>query len=506
MEARQVTVTVDRAYPIGKVDKRIYGSFLEHVGRAIYTGIYEPGHPAADEEGWRQDVLETVTALQVPVIRYPGGNFVSGYNWKDGIGPRNQRPTRLELAARILETNEIGVDEFVRWAKKADTDVMMTVNLGTQGIDNARELVEYCNFPGGTYWSDLRIRNGGAEPYGVKVWCLGNEMDGPWQMGQKEAREYGNLAAQAGKCMKLVDPSIELVLSGSAATNLPTFPSFDAEALERAYDYVDYICLHAYYNNVPRDDLNFLARNRHMDEYIRTMTGICDYVKAKRRGRKDIMLSFDEWNVWYHSYEADTRIAHWTKAPAQSEEDYTMLDALVFGSCFLTLIQHCDRVKMALVAQLVNVLAPIIALPGGSCYCHTTYYPYQHVSLYGRGTAYQTAVEAPSFDCRDYENVSYVDAVTVLSEDERDLTVFAVNKDVDHDLPLTLTLTGFEGYRPVEHIIMSGDPDQGNTPEQPCAVVPRSAQDVTLSDGTAGTVLPKGSWNVLRFRKEGVLP
>ncbi len=500
-ESKQVRITVDRAYPIDKVDKRLYGSFLEHVGRTIYTGIYEPEHPTADGEGWRQDVLEAVTALSVPVVRYPGGNFVSGYNWKDGIGPRERRPTRLELAARIIETNEIGVDEFVRWAKKADTDVMMTVNLGTQGIDNARELVEYCNFPGGSQWSDLRIQNGGKEPYGVKVWCLGNEMDGPWQMGQKEAREYGNLAAQAGKCMKLVDPSIELVLSGSAATDLPTFPSFDAEALDRAYEYVDYICLHAYYRNVPRDDLNFLARSRHMDAYIRTMVGICDYVKAKHRGKKDIMLSFDEWNVWYHSFEADTRIQHWTKAPAQSEEDYTMLDALVFGSCFLTLISHCDRVKMALVAQLVNVLAPIIALPGGDCYVHSTYWPYLHVSKYGRGTAFRTAVAAPCFDCADYQQVSYVDSVTVLSEDERELTVFAVNKDVHHALPLTMDFHGFEGYAPLEHIILDGEPDAFNTPEDPRRVAPRTAQDVTVTDGTASTVLPKGSWNVLRFRK-----
>ena len=495
-------ITIDKAYPIDKVDKRIYGSFLEHVGRAIYTGIYEPDHPTADNEGWRQDVMEVVKALDVPVVRYPGGNFVSGYNWKDGIGPRDQRPTRLELAARIIETNEIGVDEFVRWAEKANTDVMMTVNLGTQGIDNARELVEYCNFPGGSYWSDLRIKNGGKDPYNVKVWCLGNEMDGPWQMGQKEAREYGNLAAQAGKCMKLVDPSIELVLSGSAATDLPTFPSFDMEVLDRAYDYVDYICLHAYYKNVPRDDLNFLARNMHMDQYIRTMVSICDYVKAKRRGNKDVMLSFDEWNVWYHSYEADTKIVHWTKAPAQSEEDYTMLDALVFGSCFLTLIKHCDRVKMALVAQLVNVLAPIISLPGGDCYVHSTYWPYLHVSKYGRGTAYQTSVDAPSFDCRDYKNVSYVDSVMVLSEDESELTVFAVNKDVNNAMPLEVTFHGFEDYKPVEHIILEGEPDAYNTPENPRNVVPHSVNDVTVENGVASTTLPKGSWNVLRFKKE----
>lgn len=495
-------ITVDKAYKIADVDNRLYGSFLEHVGRAIYTGIYEPGHPLADEDGFRTDVLQAVLALNVPITRYPGGNFVSGYNWKDGIGPRDRRPTRLELAARILETNEIGVDEFMKWAQKANTEAMMTVNLGTKGIDSARELVEYCNYPGGTQWSDMRIQNGVQDPYGIKVWCLGNEMDGPWQIGQKDAREYGNLAAQAGKAMKLVDPSIELVVCGSAATNLPTYPAFDAEVLERTYDYADYICLHAYYNNVPEDNLNFLARSASMDEYIRTMAGICDYVQAKRRSRKRVKLSFDEWNVWYHSYEKDKKIEHWTKAPAQSEEDYTMLDALVFGSCFLSLLNNCDRVRMACVAQLVNVLAPIIALPGGSCYCHTTYYPYQHVSLYGRGIAYQAAVSCPKFDCRDYEQVPYVDAAVVLSEDEEYLTVFAVNKDLDNPFALTLSLHGFEGYLPAEHIVMNGAPDEGNSPGSPNAVIPRLHSGLSMSEGVAEAVLPEGSWNVLRFRRK----
>lgn len=495
-------MTLDRNYRIGTVDRRLYGSFLEHVGRAIYTGIYEPGHPTADADGFRADVLKTVRELDVPIVRYPGGNFVSGYDWKDGIGPKGTRPKRLELAARIIEPNEIGTDEFMKWAGKAGTDVMMTVNLGTQGIANARDLVEYCNFAGGTEWSDRRIGNGSLKPYGIRNWCLGNEMDGPWQLGQKTAAEYGLLAAQAGKAMKRVDPAIELTVCGSAVPSLDTYPAWDREVLELTYDFADYICLHSYYGNQSGDTPAFLARNVAMDEYIRTMEGVCDYVRARRRGRKQIWLSFDEWNVWYHSNEADRHIANWTVAPAQSEEDYTLLDALLFGSCFITLLNHCDRVKMACVAQLVNVLAPIIALPGGGCYRHTTYYPWLHVSRYGRGTALTLSVDSPLYDCADYERVPFVDAAAVLSDTERELTLFVVNKNLESDLPLALKLNDLEGYRVTGHTVLeSPSVNDGNTPEQPERVIPRENGNASVADNVVTATLRKASWNVIRLKR-----
>jgi len=380
---------------------------------------------------------------------------------------------------------------------------MMTVNLGTQGLDSARELVEYCNFPGGTQWSDLRKKNGAKDPYNIKVWCLGNEMDGPWQIGQKTAQEYASIAVQAGKAMKLVDPSIELVVCGSAMPSLPTYPEWEREVLEHSYEQADYICLHSYYGNQSGDTDNFLARNIAMAEYIRTVESICDYTKAKLRSRKTMMLSFDEWNVWYHSNEADRHIKHWAVAPAQSEEDYTMLDALVFGSCFITLLNHSDRVKMACVAQLVNVLAPIIALPGGPCYCHTTYYPWKHVSEFGRGTALRAAVNAPVYDCADFEKVPYVDAAVVLSEDESAITIFAVNKNLEEALPVTLKLNGFTGYSEAESITMhSPSADDGNTPEEPNLVVPARGNSVGFEDGLVHTILPRASWNVIRLRKK----
>ena len=216
-------ITIDPNFRIGEVDPRLYGSFIEHLGRAVYGGIYEPEHPTADDMGFRQDVLDLVRELGVPIIRYPGGNFVSGYDWEDGVGPVEERPRRLDLAWKTVETNRVGTNEFAAWAKRAGAEPMIAVNLGTRGTDAARNLVEYCNHPGGSYWSDLRRSHGAEEPHAVGVWCLGNEMDGPWQIGHKTAAEYGRLAVETAKAMKWVDPSIELVACGSSKAAMPTF-------------------------------------------------------------------------------------------------------------------------------------------------------------------------------------------------------------------------------------------------------------------------------------------
>ena len=265
------TIKIDKDFHIAEIDPRLYGSFVEHLGRCVYTGIYEPSHPQADEQGFRNDVLDLVRELKVPIIRYPGGNFVSGYNWEDGVGPREQRPRRLELAWRMIETNEVGIDEFVAWTKKAGAEVMQAVNLGSRGVDAARDLVEYCNHPGGTYWSDQRIRNGSREPYRIKTWCLGNEMDGAWQIGHKTAEEYGRLACEAAKVIKLVDPGIELVACGSSYIAMPTFPQWEATVLEHTYEHVEYISLHTYYRLKENDVANFLAQSLNMDQYIKTV-------------------------------------------------------------------------------------------------------------------------------------------------------------------------------------------------------------------------------------------
>lgn len=237
----RATLIADKSFVIAEVDKRIYGSFIEHLGRAVYGGIYEPGHPSSNSLGFRGDVKSLVKELGVPIIRYPGGNFVSGYNWEDGVGSVEQRPKRLELAWRTIEPNEVGTNEFMSWAKEVGSEVMMAVNLGTRGIDAARNLLEYCNHPGGTYWSDLRRNHGVEQPHKIRTWCLGNEMDGPWQIGQKTAVEYGRLAYETGKAMRLIDPDIELVSCGSSSSAMPTFPEWEAVTLEHTYEVADYV-------------------------------------------------------------------------------------------------------------------------------------------------------------------------------------------------------------------------------------------------------------------------
>ena len=350
---RQAVMTVDRDFTIAPVDPRIFGSFIEHLGRAVYDGIYCPGHPQADEQGFRKDVIQLVRELNVPIVRYPGGNFVSSFVWEDSVGPVADRPRRIELAWRSTETNEIGMDEFADWAKKAGTQVMMAVNLGTRGIADACNLLEYCNHPGGAKYSDMRIRNGHKEPHNFKVWCLGNEMDGPWQFGHKTMEEYGRLAAETAKAMKQIDPSIELVSCGSSNDHMPTYPQWDATTLEHTYDYVDYVSMHQYYGNERNDTQDYLACSDDMDRFIHTDEVTLDFVQAKNRGKKQIHLSFDEWNVWFHSKQQDDDSMTnrpWQVAPSLLEDHYTFEDALLVGEMLITLLRHADRVKMACLA------------------------------------------------------------------------------------------------------------------------------------------------------------
>ena len=377
---KEASIKTEKDFIVGEVDKRIFGSFIEHLGRAVYGGIYEPGNNYSDEDGYRKDVLDLVRELDVPIVRYPGGNFVSGFNWEDSIGPVAERPRRLELAWNVTETNEFGLHEFCRWAQHANSDVMMAVNLGTRGADAARNLVEYCNHPGNTYYSDLRRKNGAEAPFKIKTWCLGNEMDGPWQMGHKTSNEYGRLACETAKVMKWIDPSIELVVCGSSGIGMPTFGAWEAEVLEHTYDHADYISLHQYYGNPDNDTPNFLARTLDMDKFISSVISTCDYVGAKKRSKKKINLSFDEWNVWYHSHDTHTP---WCEAPGQLEDIYNMEDALLVGSMLITLLRHADRVKIACLAQLVNVIAPIMATSEGA-WRQTIFYPFMHASKYGR--------------------------------------------------------------------------------------------------------------------------
>ena len=503
------TIRIEKTYAAGEVDKRLYGSFVEHLGRCVYSGIHEPSHPEADEHGFRKDVAALVRELNIPLIRYPGGNFVSGYRWEDGTGPVELRPRRLDLAWRTLETNEVGVNEFSSWCRRVGAETMMAVNLGTRGTEAALDLLEYCNHPSGSHWSDLRAKHGYPAPHGIKVWCLGNEMDGPWQTGHKTPEEYGRLAVETARAMKQFDPGIELVSCGSSHTFMPTFPEWEAETLTHTYDAVEYVSLHQYFGNEDGDTANFLARSMETERFINTVIAVCDYVKAKKRGKKDIMLSFDEWNVWYHSKQRDDDAMKndpWGVAPALLEDVYTFEDALVVGLMLIAFLRHADRLKIACMAQLVNVIAPIMTQPGGGLCRQTIFYPFLHASRFGRGTALRPIIDSPKHDTKDYTDVPCLDAVAVADEEKEELTLFAVNRSLEEGIHASCFLRGFEEYSVAEHIVLANDDLKAvNTIGKPDAVIPSLRADSVKSAGKDGfsVDLGKASWNVIRFAERG---
>lgn len=484
--------------PISKIDDRIYSSFIEHYGRAVYTGVYEPTHPTANSQGFRQDVMEFIRPLRLPLIRYPGGNFLSGYNWEDGIGDKRSRPVRADLAWFALEPNQVGTDDFLQYCADLGIAPMLGVNLGTRGPQDAVNLLEYCNFPGGTHFSDLRIANGHAEPYGVKVWCLGNEMDGPWQICGKTAEEYGRIACETAKMMKWLDPSIELVACGSSYRSMPTFGKWERTVLQHCYPYVDYLSLHQYYENKDGDLNCFLAKSIEMDGFIEEVAAICKDVKRERNAANDVYLSFDEWNVWYHAEKEKADPPKWTVGRPLAEEDYDVIDALLVGTMLNTIINHSDSVKIACLAQLVNTIAPIMTEPNGRAWLQTIYYPFFYASQYGRGTALNVSTDCPGYSCSVSEHVPYLDCSAVLSKDETEVALFVVNRhqtlpvqtaiEIPHDAALSewLSICGFA-------------PNATNRADS-APVQPRSMEHREF-EKTGALDIPPLSWNLFRFSR-----
>lgn len=490
-------IIINKNYTIGEIDKRIYGAFIEHLGRAVYTGIYEPSHKTADENGFRKDVLELVKRIGVPVVRYPGGDFVSGYNWEDGIGDKSKRPKRLECAWGATETNEVGTDEFQQWAKLADAEIIMAVNLGTRGAADAKNLLEYCNLNTDTYYANLRRENGFEEPFKIKTWCLGNEMDGPWEMGYKTAEEYARIAAETAKLMKYTDPDIELVACGSSNYEMPTFGYWEETVLERTYDYVDYISLHQYYGNPDDDTPGFIGKSVHMDKFIKSVVALCDAVKAKKHSDKVINLSFDEWNIWFHSNGESHE--KWEIAPAQLEDIYNFEDALLVGCMLMTLQNNCDRVKIACLAQLVNVIAPIMTEKNGDAWVQTIFYPYMYSSVYGRGTAMNTIVKCDSYKT-DYADVPYIETSVIHNAEKREINMFAVNRSLEEDISIDVIFENFGECVPVDHIQLYSD-DLKAVNSVGCENVSPSKVDVTGERNTQHKVtLKKHSWNMLTYK------
>ncbi len=497
--ALKATIKLNTDDVISPIDDRLYGSFIEHMGRAIYTGIYEPGHPTADADGFRQDVIDLIRPLNIPIIRYPGGNFVSGYTWEDGIGPIAQRPARPELAWLAVEPNQVGTNEFMDFLKRVGAAPMLAVNLGTRGAQDAANLLEYCNFPGGTYYSDLRASHGYPQPHGVKLWCLGNEMDGPWQICAKTADEYGRLACETAKMMKWLDSTIELVVCGSSFREMPTFGDWERTVLRHSYEHVDYLSLHTYYTNPEGDVPSFLASNVKMDRFIREVAAICDEIRMEKGLQKEIKLSFDEWNVWYHFRKDCAEPPKWTTPRPVEEEIYDFADALLVGSMLTTLINNADVVKIACLAQLVNTIAPIMTEPGGRAWAQTIYYPFMYTSVYGRGTALKAQLEVPEYTCKAGEGIPFIDCAAVLSENSRALTLFLVNKSLETDIPCRVSIEGLPCKEAFEWISLEGyAPDTINTADHAPVKPSRHTDAISDPDGISLT-LSKASWNMVRL-------
>ncbi|WP_328473745.1 arabinosylfuranosidase ArfA [Streptomyces sp. NBC_00448] len=492
------TATLDPAFVIAPVPPRLFGSFVEHMGRCVYGGVYEPGHPEADVEGLRADVIELTRELGVSAVRYPGGNFVSGYRWEDGVGPREDRPVALDLAWRSLEPNTFGLNEFMSWARQAGVEPIMAVNLGTRGVEDACNLLEYANFPAGTRYSDLRIAHGVRDPHRIRTWCLGNEMDGPWQIGRKTGTEYGRLAAETGKAMRRIDPSIELVACGSSNERMPTFGSWEADVLDEAFDVVDSISLHAYFEQHGEDRVGFLASAQVMDDFIDGVVATCDHIAAKKRSRRRLKLSFDEWNLWYESRFAGQDRLDWARAPRLIEDEYTVEDAVVLGNLLMSLLRHSDRVTIACLAQLVNVIAPIRTEPDAGAWRQTIFHPFALTARHARGEVLRVEPNSPVLHSETLGDVAAVDVTATRDAETGETTVFAVNRDESQAATLRLAMAG-EEHTVVEHVVLGGrDLLATNSKAAPRRVEPRSSTRHSAGPKGLSVELPPVSWTMVR--------
>ena len=494
-------ITVDPLSIVSPVRRGTFGSFVEHLGRCVYTGIFEPGHPTATPEGFRGDVLALVREMGVSTVRYPGGNFVSGYNWEDGVGPVDERPVRLDLAWHSIETNAFGLNEFMAWTRASGTEPMMAINLGTRGIAEAIEVLEYANFPGGTTRSDLRRSHGVEKPHDIRFWCLGNEMDGPWQLGHKTATEYGRLAAETARGMRQIDPDLVLVACGSSGSNMPTFGEWEREVLSEAYDEVDMISAHAYYRE--EDDLgSFLASAIDMDHFVASVTATADAVGVARGSKKKIGISFDEWNVWYHEEEDPITASgnRWDVAPRLEEDVYTVADAVVVGNLLISLLRNSDRVHSASQAQLVNALAPIMTEPGGAAWRQTTFHPFALTSRFATGDVLRTIVTSDQYDTARFGTSDLVDSVATYDASTGSLAVFVVNRSVTEPTVVDVDALRVDGLTLVEALTYTNEDVHWRATEATAEdVLPQPNETVTVDGATASITLPPVSWSVVRF-------
>jgi len=501
--ADMARIYLDSRRRIAPLDRNLFGSFLEHLGRAIYEGIYDPGSKLSDANGFRKDVMDEVRQLGVPIIRYPGGNFVSSYNWLDGVGPKQDRPHVLDKAWNALNTNQIGTNEFMTWCKAVGTEPLMGLNLGTGSAEDAAALVEYCNLEKGTKWSDLRRKHGVAEPYRVKRWCLGNEMDGPWQVGHMTATEYGLKAEDAARQMHAIDPSLQLIACGSSGPGMPTYLEWDREVLEQCYDYVDALSLHRYIGNTQEetgtDSAKFVAMNLSMEQQIKETLAVCDLVQGHKRSPKKLWLSFDEWNVWYRARTGDALRGHGEEAPHLLEEVYNLEDALLVGGILNTLMRNADRVKLACLAQLVNVIAPIMTNANGMLK-QSIYYPYSWALQFAHGSVLNLLVESPTYEVSGMGQVPYLDAVATANAESGKTTLFILNRDLSKAHAVEVNWQDkAPGKVLMSTTITGSDLKAFNTFESPQRVAPQAFDKPATTGGRTKFEVPARSYTVIQW-------
>jgi alpha-N-arabinofuranosidase len=498
-----VRVFVDSRRMIAPLDRNLFGSFLEHLGRAIYEGIYEPGSKLSDANGFRKDVMNEIRQMGVPIVRYPGGNFVSGYNWLDGVGPKESRPRVLDKAWNTINSNQFGTNEFMAWCKATGTAPLMGLNLGTGTPEEAAALVEYCNMDQGTKWSDLRRKHGFAEPYNVKQWCLGNEMDGPWQIGHMSATEYGIKAQDAARQMRYVDPSLQLIACGSSGPFMPTYLEWDREVLEQCYEYVDGLSLHRYFTNSPADtggdSSKFLAMNLSMEQQIAETLAVCDLVRGHKRSPKQLWLSFDEWNVWYRARGGEAANGHHKEAPHLLEEVYNLEDALLVGGLINSLLRNANRVKVACLAQLINVIAPISTNANGLLR-QSIYHPYNWALQYAHGSVLNILVESPVYEVARMGQVPYVDVAGTLNPQDGQTAMFILNRDLSKARTVEINWQDkTPGAVLVSSVLTGTDLKAFNTFEAPQKVVPQPFDKPATTTGRTKLEVPARSYTVIRW-------
>jgi alpha-L-arabinofuranosidase len=497
MSTLKAQVFLDTNRTIAPISPLLFGGFVEHMGRCVYEGIYDPASPHADAQGLRKDVMEALRDQAYTVIRYPGGNFLSGYNWLDGVGPKEQRPRRRELAWQSLETNQFGTNEFMDFCKEINVAPMLGVNMGTGTIQSASDLVEYCNTPSGTYWSDLRIKHGFRDPHNVRYWCVGNEMDGPWQMGHLDAVGYGNKALEAAKLMKWQDPAIQTVLCGSSNVGMPTYPEWDRTALEIAWEQMDYHSMHYYAGNQSGDTASYLASSVLFERFVDTLEGTLRYVKAKLRSKHDVYLSWDEWQVWY---KGDPVQGNWTEAPHLAEETYNLEDALVVAQWLNVFLRKSQVLKIACVAQIVNVISWLHTRSDGLLK-HPSYYAFKLVSNYARGAALDVLVKAPTLETKQYDGVPVLDVSASYDAETQQGALFIVNRSQTESVTTDLVWQDGKAVRVDQAWQIAGnDPKAANSWEAPNQLAAQAISAPAVADGRATVTLPPLSFTVLTTR------